>query len=430
MASQEQVAEDGSTTYLPKRDARVQVAQAQAEQGEACYILHNPDADGYVEVDAQNYFLWELMDGEHTLADLAMAYETKYGAFPLDRLSQLMARLQANSLLEGASPAPAQAQASGFASWIQRQADTAFQREFVWQRADAFYGAFYRRAGWVLLTRVALIAFGIVAVIGLARFVSLEPTEDFNLLRVNDSFGLGIVVLVLANFGVIFWHESGHALTCKAFGRRIRKAGMMFYFGMPAFFVDVSDMWMAPRVPRILVSLAGPIVNVILGSVLAILVGLLPLSTATQMLFEAAFVSYLGALLNLNPLLELDGYYVLVDWLEMPDLRRKAFAFVRKDLIRKLRTRARFTREEITYSLFGVLSMGFTALMVLVALYLWENELRMMLRDLTKRQDLLAVVLLGGLTLVAGASLALGLIARLMLLAGATRERKRDQRVT
>ena len=58
----------------------------------------------------------------------------------------------------------------------------------------------------------------------------------------NDSFGLGIVVLVLASFVVIFWHESGHALTCKAFGRRIRKAGMMFYFGMPAFFVDVSDM--------------------------------------------------------------------------------------------------------------------------------------------------------------------------------------------
>ena len=115
---------------------------------------------------------------------------------------------------------------------------------------------------------------------------------------------------------------------------------MMFYYGMPAFFVDVSDMWMAPRVPRILVSLAGPIVNVIIGSTLVILVAVLPPSTGTQVLFQAAFVAYLGALLNLNPLLELDGYYVLMDWLEMPKLRQKSFAFVRKDLLAKIRARA------------------------------------------------------------------------------------------
>jgi len=64
--------EDESITSRPKRAARVQVAQTQTEHGETCYILHNPDADAYVEVDTQNYFLWELMDGEHTLADLAI----------------------------------------------------------------------------------------------------------------------------------------------------------------------------------------------------------------------------------------------------------------------------------------------------------------------------------------------------------------------
>jgi putative peptide zinc metalloprotease protein len=429
MESQKQVAEDQLTTYRPKRVAGVQVGHTQTEHGEECYVLHNPDVHGYVEIDAQNHYLWEQMDGEHTLADLAVAYEAKYGAFPLDRLSQLMTRLEANFLLEGSSPTPVQTQASGLAFRLRRLADTAFQREFDLQHADEFYGRFYRRVGRAFFTRAALILFGVVAVIGLACFSYLEPTETYNLLRVNDSYGFGIVVLVLANFFVLFWHESGHALTCKAFGRHVRKAGMMFYFGMPAFFVDVSDMWMAPRRPRILVSLAGPIVNIILGGVLAIVVALLPPSPGTQMLFQAAFVAYLGALLNLIPLLELDGYYVLVDWLEMPGLRRKSFAFVRKDLIRKIRTRAGFSREEIVYSIFGVAAIVFTAVMVLVALYVWENEIKIMLQDLRTGQDLLGLVLLGGLTLAAGASLALGLLARLILLADASRARKRDRDV-
>ena len=426
MASQGQVPEGQSATCRPKRDARVQVAHTQTERGEECYVLHNPDTGSYVEIDAQNYFLWELMDGEHTLTDLVLAYDATYGAFPLARLSELMTRLEANSLLEGASPVPAQSETSGLAFRLQRLADTAFQREFDWRGADEFYGEFHRRAGRAFFTRAALIVSGAIALVGFACFVHLEPSQNFNLLRANDSFGLGILVLVLANFFVLFWHESGHALTCKHFGRRVRKAGMMFYFGMPAFFVDVSDMWMAPRGPRIVVSLAGPFVNIILGGVLAMIVAVLPLSTVTQMLFQAAFVAYLGALLNLIPLLELDGYYVLVDWLEMPKLRQRSFAFVRKDLIRKIRARARFTREEITFSLFGVTAISFTVLMVLVALYLWENEIKIMLQDLRTGRDLLGLVLLGGMTLAAGASLALGLMARFLLFADASRARKRD----
>jgi putative peptide zinc metalloprotease protein len=423
MESQGQAAGDQSTEYRPKRADGVQEGHTQTEHGEECYVLHNPSADGYVEIDAQNYYLWELMDGEHTLADLAMAYDARYGAFPLDRLSELMRRLEANSLLEGSLPLPTQAQASGFAFRIRRLADTAFQREFDLQHADEFYGAFYRRVGRAFFTRAALLVFSAVAVIGFACFIYLEPTETYNLLHVNDSYGLGILVLVLANTFVLFWHESGHALTCKHFGRRVRKAGMMFYFGMPAFFVDVSDMWMAPRGPRILVSLAGPIVNVILGGVLAITVALLPPATVTQLLFQAAFVAYLGALLNLIPLLELDGYYVLVDWLEMPELRRKSFAFVRNDLIRKIRTRAGFTREEVAYSVFGVTAIAFTALMVFVALYVWESEIKVMLQDLRTGRDLLGLLLLGGLTLAAGASLAVGLLARLIVFVDASRGR-------
>ena len=415
--------QDQPATYKPKRAARVQVACTQTGEGKPAYVLHNPDAHRYLEIDEQNYFLWELMDGEHEVPALAIAYMREYGALPLDRLSELISELEASSLLEGAAPVPEQAPADEPASRMTRVAHTAFQREFNWQGADHFFGAFYRRIGWVFFTRPALVVLALIAVIGFAGFLYLHWAEDYRLFKVNNSYGVAIIVMVLASIVVVFWHESGHALTCKAFGRCIRKAGMMFYYGRPAFFVDVSDMWLAARSSRILVSLAGPAVNVLIGSMLALLAVLLPRSTATQVLFVAAFVSYLHGLVNLNPLLEMDGYYVLIDWLQTGQLRLKSFAFVRNDLLPKIRARAPFTHEEITYSIYGVLAAAFTALTVLVGVYVWQRELRLMVRYLAAGQDVLSTVLVGGLAFAASTWLVVGLVARFGVWLGARRQR-------
>ena len=43
--------------------------------------------------------------------------------------------------------------------------------------------------------------------------------------------------------------------------------------------------------------------------------------------YKLAFTCYIATLFNANPLLELDGYFILVDWLRLPDLRRRAIAF-------------------------------------------------------------------------------------------------------
>jgi putative peptide zinc metalloprotease protein len=415
--------QDNPATNKPKRAAQVQVARTQTADGKPAYVLHNPDAHTYLQIDEQNYFLWELMDGEHDLAALAIAYMRQYGALPLDRLSQLISHLEASSLLEGAAPVPEQAPADEPESRMTRVAHSAFQRQFNWQGADRFFGAFYRRFGRVFFTRPALVVLALIAVIGFASFLYLHWAQDYRLFKVNNSYGAAIVVMFLASIVVVFLHESGHALTCKAFGRRIRQAGMMFYYGRPAFFVDASDMWMAARSSRIWVSLAGPAVNVLVGSLLAILALLLPRSTATEVLFVAAFVSYLHGLVNLNPLLELDGYYVLIDWLQTGQLRLKSFAFVRNDLLPKIRARARFTHEEITYGIYGVLAAAFTALTVLLGVYVWQRELRLMVRYLATGEDVLSMVLVGGLTLAASTWLVVGLVARFLVWVGARRQR-------
>src|SRR5204863_9222398 len=73
-------------------------------------------------------------------------------------------------------------------------------------------------------------------------------------LAVSLAFALFLVVSILL-------HELGHALTCKAFGREIRRGGFMLFFGFPACFVDTSDIWLDPRRRRIAVSGAGATVD-------------------------------------------------------------------------------------------------------------------------------------------------------------------------
>ena len=120
-------------------------------------------------------------------------------------------------------------------------------------------------------------------------------------------------------------------------GARCARGGLMLYFGMPAFFVDTSDIWRSPRRARMLVSAAGPMSDLFVGGLAALLVLLIPGDTLlNSVAYKLAFTCYIATLFNANPLLELDGYYILVDWLRLPDLRRRALEFMRGPLWRKI----------------------------------------------------------------------------------------------
>jgi putative peptide zinc metalloprotease protein len=408
----------------PKRVTGLEVAAQQTARGEAYYVLSNPEANTYLKIDARDYFLWELMDGKHTVRDLAVAYFAKFGAFPFERLVQLLGQLQTHQLL-AEKPVDLfgileeRTAAHTLAYRLQRFSERATQREFSLKNADGFFDSLYRRGGWLLFTRPARILYGLVIVAGLVFFVRELLAGTYPLLSTAGSFGLGLIILMVLNYVMTFFHECGHALTCKHYGRRVPKGGVMLYMGSPAFFVDTTDIWMAPKRARILVSLAGPFTTLLLGSLLAVVAGFFPSFALNEVLFKAALIGYVGALMNMNPLLELDGYYALVDWLEIPLLRKRSLAFVRAELPAKLfKEWSKFSREQRIFTVFGVLAAVWTVIAVVMAVYLWDREVTKMERELVSGRDILPIILVGGLMLLAGANLVLGLTIKALLLAG------------
>jgi putative peptide zinc metalloprotease protein len=202
----------------------------------------------------------------------------------------------------------------------------------AWQDAGAFFELVYLRAGWLAFTRGGLTAIGVTIGAGLAAFVFLIVARYGTPFVVAHKYALGALVFFLGRLVVVGAHEAAHALTMSSFGRRIGEAGVKLMLVFPYAYVDTSDAWFESRRRRIAVSAAGPISDLMLGGAFALVCLAAPRGATRDIFFQLAFGAYLGALFNLNPLLERDGYQMLVDVLREPGLRPRALQHLRARL--------------------------------------------------------------------------------------------------
>ena len=133
-------------------------------------------------------------------------------------------------------------------------------------------------------------------------------------------------------------------------------------------YVDTFYMWLEGRWPRIAVSVAGPYANLVLSGLAALVAWFVPSAVLSAALWGFALLSYLAVLLNFSPLTEFDGYYVLSDLLEKPNLRPRALAWLGRNLIPALPTLGRLEghRLELLYGLASVLYVAFSAVLTVV----------------------------------------------------------------
>jgi multidrug efflux pump subunit AcrA (membrane-fusion protein) len=127
-------------------------------------------------------------------------------------------------------------------------------------------------------------------------------------------------------FSVTTLHEFAHGLTCKHFGGDVHELGFLLLFFVPCFYCNVSDAWLfRDKAKRLFVTFAGGYFELFLWS---LAVFLWRLSHPDCLIHSIAFIvlSACGVqvLFNWNPLLKLDGYYLLCDWLEVPNLYQRS----------------------------------------------------------------------------------------------------------
>lgn len=126
-------------------------------------------------------------------------------------------------------------------------------------------------------------------------------------------------------------HEMGHGLAAKRFGCRVPAMGVALLVLWPVLWTDVTDAWkLNDRKQRLVIDAAGMAAEVIVAVLASLAWGLLPDGPARSALFLLAGSTWLLTLaVNLNPLMRFDGYFLLSDLLDEPNLQDRSFALAR-----------------------------------------------------------------------------------------------------
>jgi putative peptide zinc metalloprotease protein len=176
----------------------------------------------------------------------------------------------------------------------------------------------------VLFLRPVLIAIVALGAAGVASFCYLVAHRYGTPFVVASHVGVGAVVFVAGRFAVVALHELAHGLACASYGRRVARAGIKLVMIFPYAFVDTSEAWFEPRRRRIAISAAGPLSDFAVGGAFAVASLLSGPGALRDIEFQVALGAYLGALFNLSPMLDRDGYHILIDVVRRPNLRAQA----------------------------------------------------------------------------------------------------------
>ncbi len=382
-----------ATSFWSKLESRLDFAQSRprlragyeqatfmGRDSQEYYVLKSAGGRGYIKLAPKDLFLFSMIDGQRTVQQILAEYFRKYGTLAFSRLGTLVRELLQGGFLEEdpvrfyqrlREKLKAGKAVSRVVEWIKSLP----HRQWPISDFDTKVDWLYRHGLRLFFLKPVLALSGAVSLAGLAAFLLTLHRGGFTLLSSSGSVALGVAVLIVLNYAAIISHELAHALACRHFGRRVNSGGTMLYLGLPAFYVDTTDSWLLPKPQRIMVSAVGAFAQMTLAGISAGMVWAAPGSPLSPFLFKFAVLSYFSIFLNLNPFLELDGYFILIDWLEMPRLRERAREFVKRKLVSRLRSGEPLSWEEKVFAAFGLGGLAWSVLALAVVAYSWRSKL-------------------------------------------------------
>ncbi|MEO1794312.1 MAG: site-2 protease family protein, partial [Pseudomonadota bacterium] len=148
----------------------------------------------------------------------------------------------------------------------------------------------------------------------------------------------GLIGSALALVFVKAVHELAHGIAARRYGCRVPTMGVAFMLGYPLLYTDVSDAWrLTDRRQRVAIDVAGVAAELVLAVAATLLWVFLPDGVWRDACFFVAAVSWMmSVLVNLNPFMRFDGYYLLADAVNLPNLHARCSTLARNHIRRLL----------------------------------------------------------------------------------------------
>jgi len=336
-------------------------------------MLARDDRELHYRLEVWEAELLPKMDGTRTVGDLVVERMEAGGGLDAEPVTDLVVALYGGGFLD---PAPLATNeliadrldpASPGRKKLKRFSKTL---QIEWKGADRLVRFCYRNLLRPFFWWPVALVSGLVALAGLAAFIDVAASGRFSL--GEDSAPTEAAILLALAFFLTFMHELGHSVVISHYDRKVKSAGFLIYFGSPAFFVEATDSLMLEQKQRILQASAGPFTELIIAGVASLVIFAFPDGPLANLLYKFALLNYIVIFLNLVPLLELDGYWILSDLIQLPDLRPHSLQFIQHDLWHKIRSRERLTPQEWGLGGYGVAGIAFTIFSFWTGLLFWN----------------------------------------------------------
>lgn len=310
----------------PKLRSDLTVSRQQAG-GAVRYVIKDGRSGKFFRFGEVEQFIAEQLDGETPLDAVRQQTAARFeGTLPPEALAAFITKLQKNGLLE-VQGAPASAPSKPGRPG--RLLGSLLYMRIPLFDPNRLFDRLVRRVRFCFTPQFVVLS---AALMLLATVITVLQWSDVRqdlsrLYRLSS-----IPLFLLVTFGLAFAHEAAHGLTCKRFGGEVHELGFLLLYFTPGFYTNVSDAWLFPeKSKRLWVGVAGPYFELFLWALATLTWRVTDVDTRIN--YAALIVlttSGIKTFFNLNPFIKLDGYYLLSDYLELPNLRKRSFRYVGK----------------------------------------------------------------------------------------------------
>lgn len=299
--------------------------------GEAGYpqsgsaIIHDIRSRTVLKLSPSDVFILSRLDGKNTLEEIYMEHFEEIGQISPDHIKRLYETLESAGMLEKKT-SPGERQKERWKQWL--------SPVFSIPQPDKVVSWVHDHARFMFHP----VAVTVLILIGFSGLIPLLMNRQpigamiVNLDTLLMSYPAMIVVAYLLMLGHVALHEFAHGVTCKHFGGRVRQLGIRWYMAMFIFFCDTTSAWnFSKKSQRIWVSLAGPLVSWAFFGVTAWCAGVTAATASPWAVLWILLTAMngFGLVMNFNPLIRMDAYYMLMDWTGISNLQKKAFDYIR-----------------------------------------------------------------------------------------------------
>jgi len=314
--------------FKPRLSAHL-VVRRHTYRHQTWFVLGDPTSSKFYRFNAAAYRFLGLLDGQRTVQEAWDICNAQLGdEAPTQRdCLDLLAQLQLYGLLRNDLPVDVQRLRERIEQ-IREQRFREFTGNYLFWTVPLFnperFLARFAEAARVVFSRWGMLVLGMLMLLALRSVIPKwdELTGSLNsIIAVENLPLLSLAFLVLKAI-----HELAHGFACKAYGGRVTEIGIMFMIVLPIPYCDATTSWAFPnKWHRILVSSAGVMCEMAVASAAAIVWARTDAGLAHTLAYNVMFVASVATFLfNINPLLRYDGYYILADLTEIPNLSTRS----------------------------------------------------------------------------------------------------------